>query len=226
MINDFMKKNICLYVLFSISIALNIVSIIYISIQNSSQEIYNNSIKKVVELRASNEDESYSYGTGFFISPTKIVTNKHVILDGIEPFSLIEFRFVDSDEFLRIKDVVNVYEDNDLAVLSTEKRNSNYFNIGQSKLGETVFSFGNTNGDGIQFASGVISSYSMIQYNRMNISMIGTSILIDVGMSGGALVNDGGMLIGILTLRIRGDDNNPIYSISYSINLGALTFSL
>jgi len=220
-----MRNNRILYILVSISILLNIILFYTVLNSNETHKIYDNGIEKIVELRISNSNQIYSYATGVFISTNKIITNKHAVFNGTIQFNLIEYRFAHSDDYIQIDKIDYIFEDNDLVILNASESSLKWFKIGEPQLGETVYSFGNTNGYGIQFSTGVISSFSLIQYEGMSVNMIGSSILIDGGMSGGALVNKRGLLIGILTLRTRDSNNNPIYSVSYSINLSGMNFN-
>ena len=72
-------------------------------------------------------------GTGFFIGPTKFVTNFHII-EAL--FSLEELRIVQegTSRELRVKKLVSVSIEEDLALLETEESVSDYLNLEKEKL--------------------------------------------------------------------------------------------
>ncbi len=90
-----------------------------------------------------------------------------------------------------------------------------YIIIGDSDkciIGESVCTIGNARDNGLIMTTGVICSDKIITYN--GIDLLQFDAIVDVGCSGGALINSSGQLIGI----IKGKYSNDYYeSISLAI---------
>ena len=102
----------------------------------------------------------------------------------------------------------------DLALLVMTDLKGKPFEVNSSKVttGEKVFLLGNGNNLGISITSGIVSR------SEVNISFNGNLnryIKIDAtsanGVSGGALLNENGKIIGIITLRLLDNNGVPIY---------------
>ncbi|MBC6416187.1 MAG: trypsin-like peptidase domain-containing protein, partial [Bdellovibrionales bacterium] len=79
------------------------------------------------------EDKSGGNGTGFFIGPTKIITNFHVI-DDLSSLEDIRITQEGTSRELRVKELVSVSIEEDLALLETEESVSDYLNLEKEKL--------------------------------------------------------------------------------------------
>lgn len=130
-----------------------------------------------------------------------IITNKHVIDDAQEILVLLY------DGRSALANVIGKDEATDLAVLKIDLPKLNAINIGNSdkmRVGDGVLAIGNPYGFGQSVSAGIISAkgrygLSMNTYE----SFIQTDAAINVGSSGGALVDAHGLLVGI---------NSAIYS--------------
>ena len=139
-------------------------------------------------------------GSGVIISPDGyIITNHHVI----ENSSEVIITTNDNKEYEA--EIIGSDEVTDVAVL---KINSNekfeYILFGDSEnseIGQWVLAVGNPYNLNSTVTAGIISSKSrdLNEYDQVNQSFIQTDAAVNVGNSGGALVNINGELIGINT---------------------------
>ncbi|HJN79214.1 MAG TPA: trypsin-like peptidase domain-containing protein [Flavobacteriaceae bacterium] len=139
-------------------------------------------------------------GSGVIISPDGyIITNHHVI----ENSSEVIITTNDNREYEA--EIIGSDEVTDVAVL---KINSNekfeYILFGDSEnseIGQWVLAVGNPYNLNSTVTAGIISSKSrdLNEYDQVNQSFIQTDAAVNVGNSGGALVNINGELIGINT---------------------------
>jgi len=139
-------------------------------------------------------------GSGVIISPDGyIITNHHVIDNSSEVIVTTN----DNKEYEAV--LVGSDEVTDVAVL---KINSNekfeYLLFGDSensKIGQWVLAVGNPYNLNSTVTAGIISSKSrdLNEYDQINQSFIQTDAAVNIGNSGGALVNINGELIGINT---------------------------
>tara|TARA_B110000196_G_C21122784_1_gene654172 strand:- start:232 stop:1380 length:1149 start_codon:yes stop_codon:yes gene_type:complete len=139
-------------------------------------------------------------GSGVIISPDGyIITNHHVIANSSEVIVTTN----DNKEYEAV--IVGSDEVTDVAVL---KINSNekfeYLLFGDSEnseIGQWVLAVGNPYNLNSTVTAGIISSKSrdLNEYDQINQSFIQTDAAVNVGNSGGALVNINGDLIGINT---------------------------
>ena len=139
-------------------------------------------------------------GSGVIISPDGyIITNHHVV----ENSSEVIITTNDNREYEA--EIIGSDEVTDVAVL---KINSNekfeYILFGDSEnseIGQCVLAVGNPYNLNSTVTAGIISSKSrdLNEYDQINQSFIQTDAAVNVGNSGGALVNINGELIGINT---------------------------
>lgn len=170
---------------------------------------------KVVEIICESPiGKSYATGT-IMSSDGLILTNKHVV-DNYREKNQIIVKFYDKSEYSA--EIVSISSQYDLAFIKVNK-SSNYFNKYSEnfKIGEKVYSIGNSNGYGLSVLEGIISSeYKNIIHNDVETLSIQTNIEIYDGCSGGPLFNEEGNLLGIMSFRIR-DNGTYIPGMSYAI---------
>jgi hypothetical protein len=70
----------------------------------SVNQIYNQSIENVVEIRTTNDNIDYAYASGCFISKNKIITNKHVIYNTIaaQNWTHVEYRKNNEEKYTEV----------------------------------------------------------------------------------------------------------------------------
>ena len=122
-------------------------------------ELYNDAIKKTVEIRCSNAEDKTGYATGCVVSDDgEILTNKHVVFSDDAFFDKIEVRFYNSDNYIPAV-IAKISETDDLALLKIDEPTKDCFLIGRTVAGgEKVYTIGNPNGYGLSFSEGVVSS--------------------------------------------------------------------
>lgn len=185
-------------------------------------KIYNKSLNSVVELKATTGNIE-SFGTAVFLSEDELITNYHVvsyISNSIYyDHDQIEIRFSDSIEFEKVE-IIKFDLNLDLALLKTSKRKGSKLRVNNSKykVGESVILMGNGNKLGISLTTGVVSMYEVEVSYRDNVNKyIQVDATSSNGVSGGALMDKKGKLIGIITLRLVDDNGIPVFGYVYVI---------
>jgi len=148
--------------------------------------------------------EVKGYGSGVIISPDGyIITNNHVI----ENAEKITVKLNDNREF--DAQVVGRDPSTDIALLKINGENLPYVNYGDSdklRLGEWVLAVGNPFNLTSTVTAGIVSAkgrnLGILDDNYRIESFIQTDAALNVGNSGGALVNTSGLLVGITTAII------------------------
>lgn len=134
------------------------------------------------------ENENFSQGSGFFISPDIGITNYHVI-EGAEQI----FINIGSDVY-PIMEILKYSPTNqlDYVIFRTNYRNKTYLKIANksSRIGEEVFAIGSPHGLKNSLTKGTISGFRGNQRIQIDAT-------IDHGSSGGPLFNLNGEVIGI-----------------------------
>ena len=131
-------------------------------------------------------------GTGFFVNSRAIVTNQHVI-DGCT-----KVKVVGKD----LATVVAQDEANDLAILFSSSSNRNYLQIAQGNvtLGDDLLVYGyplqSVLSPTIHLTKGSVSSLAGLQGNSAYFQMTAP---IQPGNSGGPVVNENGLVVGVTT---------------------------
>lgn len=209
------------YIMLGLLFILNICASVYLFTINDTNRIFEKNILKVVEIKTSDDEVSWGYATGAFISNNgDILTNKHVVFNSStnSNYLIVKVRLATDDEWIDAE-IMQVSEEYDLATVKINKSNTNYFNINTNvKNGETVYTIGNPNGFGLSFASGAISSnLRNVIYNETTIQAIQTSLVINEGNSGGPVFNKDGNLLGIISFRLKDKNNDVIQGVSFAI---------
>ena len=146
------------------------------------------------------ERERIGTGSGVIVSPDGyIITNFHVVEDANE----IEVTTNKNKSYTA--SLIGVDTNTDLAVLKINSNNPfPYIPFGDSdnsRIGEWVLAVGNPFNLNSTVTAGIISpkSRDLSEYDQKNQSFIQTDAAVNMGNSGGALVNTYGELIGINT---------------------------
>ena len=146
------------------------------------------------------ERERIGTGSGVIVSPDGyIITNFHVVEDANE----IEVTTNKNKSYTAT--LIGVDTNTDLAVLKINSNNPfPYIPFGDSdnsRIGECVLAVGNPFNLNSTVTAGIISAKSrdLSEYDQKNQSFIQTDAAVNMGNSGGALVNTYGELIGINT---------------------------
>lgn len=224
-INSYLLKrnNIGHYIGLCVMILLfifNVCASIYFINPKTTEDIFEENILKVVEVKSKVSEDSWGYATGLFIDGNgTILTNKHVVLNTNNNVLYEEFwiRTATSEEWVSAH-VESVSESYDLATLKCNLK-SNYYELDTNvNNGETVYTIGNPNGFGLSFSAGVVSSRARnVIYNGQTILTIQTSLVINEGNSGGPVFNANGKLLGIISFRLKDNLGNVIQGASFAI---------
>ena len=134
-------------------------------------------------------------GSGFFISADGyILTNNHVVRDAVK----VKIFNIDKEEFTA--KIIGTDPKTDLALLKINVKNVSYVDLGDSsavEVGEWVLAIGNPFGQDSTVTSGIISAkgrqLGLAQYE----DFLQTDAAINMGNSGGPLINMKGEAIGI-----------------------------
>ncbi|MFH2108534.1 MAG: Do family serine endopeptidase [Chrysiogenia bacterium] len=134
-------------------------------------------------------------GSGFFISADGyILTNNHVVRDAVK----VKIFNLENEEFTA--KIIGTDPKTDLALLKINTKNVPFIDLGDSnavEVGEWVLAIGNPFGQDLTVTSGIISAtgrqLGMAQYE----DFLQTDAAINMGNSGGPLINMKGEAIGI-----------------------------
>lgn len=146
-------------------------------------------------------DESYSFGSGVVIDEAGyVLTNAHVI-EGADKarVQLSDYSELDAE-------IVGYDTDADLALLYVEDLNLPAMPLGDSsklRVGELLVAIGNPGGYYGSVSVGVVSALNRdIEELARPMEVIQTDAAMSPGISGGALLNSCGELVGITTLGV------------------------
>lgn len=209
------------YIVLAILLLLNIFAFIFFTNQNNTENIFEENILKVVEIKVTDDGTTYSHATGFFIdSNGTILTNKHVVFNSEtnKNYANVYVRTATQEEFTKAE-ITKVSDLDDLALIKVNFKNTKHFKLASSiSNGESIYTIGNPNGFGLSFTSGVVSINSRnVIHNEKTINTIQTSLVINEGNSGGPVFNKNGHLIGIISFRLKDNDQNVIQGCSFAI---------
>jgi len=207
-----------------ISLITSIITLTFILINNSksAEKIFNKSLNSVVELKATTADLE-SFGSAVILSNNELVTNFHVISFTSQSITYIhttiEIRFSNSNDYQEV--TLKHYDSKlDLALLELTSSSGVPFKTNSLKIetGQQVYLLGNANNLGISITSGIISKNEVeISFNENTNRYIQIDATSTNGISGGALLNNSGKIIGIITLRLLDNEGIPIYGYVYAI---------
>lgn len=174
-------------------------------IEEVSPGIVTVSVKSVVNSY-NGVNQVSGIGTGFFITPTRILTNQHVVLNATN------VKIILHDDTEIDARVVNTDQVNDIALLEVTTPNfksSTVLKLGASektRVGDWVIAIGSPLDLSFSGSAtiGIISGLSRTVETKNGIStFIQTDAAINPGNSGGPLLNLNGEVIGINTAKIN-----------------------
>ncbi|MBZ9786995.1 tetratricopeptide repeat protein [Psychroflexus sp. CAK57W] len=185
-----MKK--ALLIIFFFTIQLNIIG-------QNHKEITNKYLNSTVTIFLDNSSKS---GSGFIVEKGKIVTNLHVIDGNKDGYVIIN----GTDVKHKIEGYFDYDSTADLVILSIPTLEGEPLTLANEKpkIGDKVFAFENP----------ILSSKTILEgkidYTSNSISngVVKTSIPLNQGNSGGALINSKGQVIGVVNGAIISDIEN------------------
>ena len=161
----------------------------------------------IVILKMKNSQNEPIIGTGFFISPTYIVTNYHVFVEATEGIAKI----VNKAKTYPIQGVVAEDPDNDLAILQVANDGIKPLPLGdpdQMRVGMDIFAIGNPIGFEGTLSYGKISG-RRVEGDKKRLQMTAS---ISPGSSGSPVLNLKGEVIGV-AYKYRPDGQNLNFAI-------------
>ena len=166
------------------------------------------------------------YGSGVIYNKEGyVITNYHVVSytrEGVTSvMEKIESRFSKNQNYNEMR-LVGFDEENDIAILKfKEEQSYNYAKISKENRltsGTKIFAVGNTSNFGLSISEGIVGVPLVnVEYADKMRSVIQCDLSIAEGNSGGALLDDGGNLVGITTFRIKDKNGNIVYGIAYCV---------
>lgn len=149
------------------------------------------------------KDNTVARGSGFFIAPDRIITNRHVI----ERSSRVEIHLLDGKKF-PVRGVLAVDGEGDLALLAVDVPRALAIPLPIVRTvpqeGESIVVIGNPYGLEGSVSNGIVSAVREISgYGRI----IQITASISPGSSGSPVVNMAGQVIGVATLQAAEGQN-------------------
>ncbi len=163
------------------------------------------------------EQETTSLGSGVIVDAEQgfILTNYHVVEGAIE----INVTLHDGREFNAR--ILGRDPDTDIAVIQVDAQNLTHIRLGDSarlEVGDFVVAIGNPFGLGQTVTSGIVSALGRSGLGLESYEdFIQTDASINLGNSGGALVNLRGELVGINTAILGGGNSQGNIGIGFAI---------
>ena len=169
--------------------------------QNPLQKTINNYFPSAVEIIVSDSNGNKAYGSGLVLDSTHIISVAHMF----ETANRVSVKFYDETTFPAT--VLKIDTEIDLALLEFSCLDKTFpkidFATTQSiQFGEEIVKFGNALNYGLSVDQGIISNpYKRIEIGETLRELVQISIDICGGDSGGAVFNNKGQLIGIISFK-------------------------
>ncbi|MCL2033047.1 MAG: serine protease [Methanomassiliicoccaceae archaeon] len=181
----------------------------------------------IVEIECGDGDRATVYGSGFIIDHDgiKVLSNAHVVMSTeggtTKAYENIWARFFDSEQRHNLY-VISYDTRKDIAVLGFYETDilcdKLVIDTNRTKFGEEIFAVGNARGYGLSVKDGIVSIPEIIIIrNGVERVCVVVSSPINEGDSGGPILNKDGKVIGMMSFRLRDDDNNIVQGMSYAI---------
>lgn len=163
----------------------------------------------VLSKRNSFHPVAVSSGSGFIYQPNYVLTNYHVV----EKAKKAQVTF--SDGRKEIADVIGYDFETDIALIKVKNARAAAVSLGDSsrlEVGEFVITMGSPQQLDKTVTSGIVSALNrtLTTNGRTFVSLIQTDAPINLGSSGGPLVNLKGEVVGVNTLTSAGSSSQGI----------------
>jgi S1-C subfamily serine protease len=166
----------------------------------SASDIYSRTKSAIVLIIAFDQNQiPLSQGSGFFINPTTVITNFHVI----EGASEVKIKPIGSDKYLPKSIPIKVSEIHDIAIIQTSDYTHQLeIDTSSQSVGEKVFAIGNPSGLEGTISEGIVSGIRTTDFDVIQITAP-----ISPGSSGGPVLDEKGRVIGISTFTLANSQN-------------------
>lgn len=197
------------------------------------KDVFYSNINSIVELKCERADSSVSYGTAIVYDANGyLITNYHVVAikrgDGAVEFDYYSVRFAFEENY-RQAEIIAYDSELDLAILRIvampeySLKPITFGSVESLKSGDKVYAIGNSLNQGISISQGIVGIPSLkVAYSDQMRTVIQSDIVITNGNSGGALLDENGLLIGITTFRLKDNNDVVVYGIAYSIPINII----
>lgn len=176
----------------------------------TAEEVYNQTINKVAMIISYKDGVPYSQGSGFFIDNNTLVTNYHCVA-GTEK---LEFKIAGNDEIYKGAKVIKASPNYDLAIIKAKQVFPfvKVDSLGKEKVGAKVYAIGNPRGLEGTISDGILSG----KRDNEGVEYLQITAPISPGNSGGPVLNEKGVVIGVATFTYKNSQNlNFAMPISY-----------
>lgn len=155
-------------------------------------------------------EKYFSIGTAFFINDKEMMTASHVF--DLSFFSLLQdFYIRDTDgNLFPVKDIIKYSTHRDMVVFTLKAYPKKIIPLtidGKVEIGDTVFSVGNAQGEGIAYRAGQVASFTPErEYGKWK--DIRFTSPASPGNSGGPLLNLQGKVVGLIVQKNQSENYN------------------
>lgn len=176
----------------------------------TAEDVYNQTVNKVAMIICYKDGVPYSQGSGFFIDKNTLVTNYHCVA-GTEK---IEFKIAGNEEVYKDAKVIKASPYHDLAIIKT-KQDFPFVKVdslGKERVGAKVYAIGNPRGLEGTISDGILSG----ERDNEGVEYLQITAPISSGNSGGPVLNEKGVVIGVATFTYKNSQNlNFAVPVSY-----------
>lgn len=185
-----------------------LLSLLFVSANAFSQkarDIAKNLFESTVLIAVEdNNRQPLAFGSGFIYSDGIIITNYHVIQGAAAGY----VKLVNKKQKFDIAGALHIDETNDIAVLSVPDLKGKKVSLSLEipEIGEVVYAIGNPRGLEGTFSQGIVSGIRTLDESSLR-KLIQITAPISPGSSGGPVVNEKGIVIGVAVATLKGGQN-------------------
>jgi len=178
----------------------------------SNREIVASTFPSVVLLvMEDNNGQPISLGSGFFVKKNLIATNFHVVEGASSGYAKI----IGKQKKYEIKGIVGLDKKRDLVILEVNSLKITPLKLGNVEniaIGDEIFAIGNPKGLEGTFSKGIVSGMRQVGSD----SLMQITAPISPGSSGGPVLDNHGIVVGIAVATFKGGQNlNFAIPVSY-----------
>ncbi len=158
------------------------------------------------------DGHNYYQGSGFFIDNNGLAVSNYHVFEGTT-LGREQIKLPGSNNVYKVSEVIQRSAEKDFILFRVNISNTNYVPVAKSKpsIGEKLYAIGSPRGFENTFSSGEVSQWRD-EYT------IQTSVPLDHGSSGGALINEYGEVVGITSGTLyRGSTAAVNYAVSIDV---------